>query len=496
MKKILKMLKWTNLKATMSKYGETLTVQRFLLYILGFGVGVASVCYYLKLQWYYITALSIFGMCLVPFIMLALYKNKYEAVRFDEVVNYCEQMIYSFRKKQKVRVALEDVEGTSQGYLKEVIAKAIDYIDNGNAKKDLYIEALNIIQSEYNCSRIETLHSYMKEVEATGGDSRKPLSILLQDVRDWSIRTIVFQKKRIQIRQRVLVSIVLALFTCSMMFNFIPAEYVNQIVENPVYQLCTTFVLGMCMIIYLFICTKLGQSYLDNELREGKTNVAIHYVHKLEKYDKVKESKNLVIMCIILICGAGVCFYLGLGYVSLAPIAIMLYLIFDYMTKISSWKKKIASEINMEFPTWLRSLILHLQTDNVHVALKDSLKVAPEVMKPELKKLLVAISQDPNSILPYTLFMSDYNVPELKSSIRFLYSLATFGTDDMSSQLDQLVQQNAVLAANAEEMRNDQNLAFISSLTFAPMIVACAKLVVDMALFFMCFMGYMSGMGM
>ena len=40
MKKILKMLKWTNLKATMSKYGETLTVQRFLLYILGFGVGV------------------------------------------------------------------------------------------------------------------------------------------------------------------------------------------------------------------------------------------------------------------------------------------------------------------------------------------------------------------------------------------------------------------------------------------------------------------------
>ena len=141
-------------------------------------------------------------------------------------------------------------------------------------------------------------------------------------------------------------------------------------------------------------------------------------------------------------------------------------------------------------------MILHLQTDNVHVALKNSLKVAPDVMRPELKKLLVGISAEPNSIIPYTVFMADYNVPELKSSIRFLYSLATFGTDDMISQLDQLVQQNAILAAAAEEARNDSSLAMINSLTFAPMLVACAKLLVDMGLFFMCFMGYMSGLGM
>lgn len=490
------MVKWTNLKATMAKYGETLTIQRLLLYILSFGVGVAGVCYYLKLMWYYIIILSIFGMCLIPFMMLALYKSKYESIRFDEVVNYCEQMIYSFRKKQKVRVALEDVAGTSEGYLKEVIERAIDYIDNGHAKQDLYIEALNVIQSEYNCSRVETIHAYMKEVETTGGDSRKAMSILLQDVRDWSIRSVVFQRKRLQIRQRVLISIVLALFTCSMMFNFIPAEYINEIISNQVYQLCTTGVLAMCMLIYLFICNKLSKSYLDNELREGQTNIAVHYVKKLENYNKKKEVKNLVFIGIIMVAASVVCFILDLGYIALVPLGLMLYFIFDYMTKISSWKKKIAKEINMEFPTWLRGLILHLQTDNVHVALKNSLKVAPDVMRPELKKLLVGISAEPNSIIPYTVFMADYNVPELKSSIRFLYSLATFGTDDMISQLDQLVQQNAILAAAAEEARNDSSLAMINSLTFAPMLVACAKLLVDMGLFFMCFMGYMSGLGM
>ena len=150
----------------------------------------------------------------------------------------------------------------------------------------------------------------------------------------------------------------------------------------------------------------------------------------------------------------------------------------------------------MVFPTWLRNLILHLQTDNVHVALANSLRSCPDVLKPEVKELLIGISNDPNSIIPYTNFLKDYNLPEFKSAVRFLYSLAEFGTDDMITQLDQLVQQNAVLTAEAEKIRNDSALAGLSTLTFAPMLVSSVKLLIDLGLFFTNFMGYMQDMGM
>ena len=77
-----------------------------------------------------------------------------------------------------------------------------------------------------------------------------------------------------------------------------------------------------------------------------------------------------------------------------------------------------------------------------------------------------------------------------------MYSLAEFGTDDMAMQLDQLIQQNAVLSATAEEISNEAHLSALTTLTFAPMLVSCIKLLVDLGLFFTTFMGYMSSLGM
>ena len=495
MKEFFRMLSPKYFKATAQRFGSTVTIPQFLAIVISISIGAAGVCYYLKLMWYYIIIIAIFTALLAPSILMTIYKNKFENLRFEEATSYCEQMIYSFRKKQKIRVALEDVYGTSTGHLKEIVYKMVKYIDGGVAQNDLYDEALQIMQDEYDASRVDTLHQYLKEVERNGGDARRALTILLNDVREWSTRTLVFQKKREEVRKRVGISIVLALFTCSMMFNFIPAEYVDGIIESQVYQLCTVFVLAACELIFLFISGKIAGSYLDNEQRRGEIKNALYWVHKIEAYDKKKERKNTIMFVAICLAAGVVCYILDLGWVAFIPPAFGLYFIFDYMTKLGGYKKRVTKEINMVFPTWLRNLILHLQTDNVHVALANSLRSCPDVLKPEVKELLIGISNDPNSIIPYTNFLKDYNLPEFKSAVRFLYSLAEFGTDDMVTQLDQLVQQNAVLTAEAEKIRNDSALAGLSTLTFAPMLVSSVKLLIDLALFFTNFMGYMQGMG-
>lgn len=496
MKDFFKMMSPKYFKATAARFGSTVTTSKLFGTIAFLAAGAAGVCYYLKLEWYYIIAFAIFTVMISPSILMTFYRNKYENLRFEEATSYCEQMIYSFRKKQKIRVALEDVYGTSTGHLKDVVKKMMDYIDQGDAQGDLYGDALEMMQEEYDASRIDTLHTYIKEVESNGGDSRRALAVLLNDVREWSTRTLVFQKKREDVRKKVGISIVLALFTCSMMFNFIPAEYVDGIITSPIYQIMTVMVLVMCEVIFLFISGKIASTYLDNEQRKSEINNALHWVHKIEAYDEKKERKNTILVCVICFAAAIGLWIAKTGYIALVPAVGGLYFIFDHMTKLSGYKKKITKELNIVFPTWLRNLILHLQTDNVHVALANSLRSCPDVLRPEVKQLLVGISNDPNSIIPYTNFLKDYNLPEFKSAVRFLYSLAEFGTDDMAMQLDQLIQQNAVLSATAEEISNEAHLSALTTLTFAPMLVSCIKLLVDLGLFFTTFMGYMSSLGM
>lgn len=496
MKDFFKMLRFSNIKSTLNHYGASLSLLRFMVYIIGVGLSAVAICFYLKLSPAYISVVSIITMLMVPSILLSTYKSKYEANRFDETVNYLEQMIYSFRKKQKVKVALEDVYSSTTGYMKSVIKKAIDFIEKGEAENDLYGEALEIISNEYDCSRIDTLHSYFREVEVNGGDSRKALSVLLNDIRDWSIRTLKYQQSRYGVKKRVGISILLSLFTCSIMFNFIPEEYISAIVGSSVYQIITSLVLISCVFFFTLISKKVAGSYLDNEQNDTDTDLAMKYYEKIQNYDSAKAYRKVLIEVVIMIAMAAVCFILNLGYITVVPLLVAAYLMYSGSTELSRMKKRVEKAINSVFPTWLRNLILHLQTDNVHVALANSIKSCPPILKPEIKNLLLGIAKSPNSIEPYSNFLKDYNAPEMKNSIKFLYSLAEFGTDDMVTQLDELVRQNSVLTTTAEEIKNEDSLTVMNMLTYAPMIFACGKLLVDLALFFNIFMGYMSSFGM
>ena len=76
-----------------------------------------------------------------------------------------------------------------------------------------------------------------------------------------------------------------------------------------------------------------------------------------------------------------------------------------------------------------------------------------------------------------------------------MYALSEFGSNDMLSQLDYLIEQNDQLTINEEKIRNEDALAGMSALILAPMLISVLKLIVDLTLLFETFMGYISDFG-
>lgn len=77
---------------------------------------------------------------------------------------YLHQMAYSFMRNPKIYTALEDTGKIAGGTLGRVIEQAMDELEYGMGE-DVYANALYIIEKEYNCSRIRTLHKFIIGIE-------------------------------------------------------------------------------------------------------------------------------------------------------------------------------------------------------------------------------------------------------------------------------------------------------------------------------------------
>ena len=98
--------------------------------------------------------------------------------------------------------------------------------------------------------------------------------------------------------------------------------------------------------------------------------------------------------------------------------------------------------------------------------------------------LLHNIDEDPESILPYQNFLSEFDLPEIQSASKMLYSLTNCGKDDSEAQINTLIHRNNVLMDKAEWIQNENDVAGIGALTFVPMVLATLKMIMDLGLIF------------
>ena len=115
--------------------------------------------------WNYICtiALVLGFLLMMPMVVKAHFKGKYEEKRHHEVTTYIEQMLYSFRKNSKILASLRDALTVFPEHTKmhDTILEAIQFSQNAEADGNLYENTFKIIENEYPCRRIRSLHRYM-----------------------------------------------------------------------------------------------------------------------------------------------------------------------------------------------------------------------------------------------------------------------------------------------------------------------------------------------
>jgi hypothetical protein len=157
------------------------------------------------------------------------------------------------------------------------------------------------------------------------------------------------------------------------------------------------------------------------------------------------------------------------------------------LLKFNSTKKTLTREIEKAFPDWLLELSLLLQTENLHVALEKTLDTSPLLLSDDLVELADNIMNYPTEVFPYTQFLRGVNVPNIHSSMKLLYSIATYGSEEEERQIAELLERNASLMNKAEEVKNGDRLAKVYIFKFIPMGASALKLIVDMFTFIIMF---------
>lgn len=495
LKRAIGYFKFSNLSDTIKNLGFAISFRNILIMLLVLAFSTFLVGYLLGLEYIYCAILILFYCLCLPSLIVTKFKADYEKNRFNDTVDYMEQLIYSFHKSNKIREALVDVYGVAHGNVKATIRKMLDCIDFDMTTPKLYEKAFKIMQDEYNCSRMEILHNYLVEVEGNGGECSRSLNILLEDIRSWSRRINTYQQERRNIKSKVTMSIFLAMTSCGIMIHLIPTEYSTQIRGELLYQIGTLLVLMLCLGLYVLATNRVSISYLDYEVDGDSDSLVISSMNYITEYNKRNHVKPAIIKLCIFVPFIIAAIIMNVMWAILPVSLLCLLCVFQPVLKKNNAIRRTIREVTKTFPMWIRNLVLYLQTDNVHVAIKKSYETAPAVLKGEVLSFIRNLEKDPSSIRPYMEFLKDYNVPNLKMSVHYLYSLAQFGNSDMLAQLDYLIEQNGAMTITEEKMRNEDALAGFGTLTLAPMLFAVIKLILDLVLFLNIFMEYMNSFG-
>lgn len=150
-----------------------------------------------------------------------------------------------------------------------------------------------------------------------------------------------------------------------------------------------------------------------------------------------------------------------------------------------SAERNLAKSVEREFPYWLLTVTLYLKQDSLYQALLHSMQETKGRFRTEVKCLLEAIYQNPTSIKPYLDFFSDLDLPELHTGMKMLYAVNSNGYLDTKRQIRFLVEQNNAVMDQCEKEYFRTKLAGLRLLRQIPMVLAGAKVMIDMVLFLM-----------
>lgn len=483
-KKLYKKLFSLHEMKKIAKAGEKeFSTERFLISIgiFLFSLIIIGVLYRLEL-FCILLILIMGGICILPFAKY-YYLQNFEKKKFNDVDVYLHQMAYSFQRSPKINAALEDTAKVLSGNMKRTVEKAI-YTLECSQSKTVYQEALEVIENEYKCPRIKTLHRFLISIEERGGSYNNSIEVLLTDYDRWVRRVYKYQHDIARVKKNSLIGVILSggIATASILINSIlknSAQLELTIVTNVLYQIITTIFVMMNILYILAIQVQCNKDWLAN----GRTAENI-----LRDYKIVFESKSRTIQNfekIVAVFGIVASFVmLMLENFIAASILLVLTVYLTFVPRINKKKafSRLKEDVYPAFSEWMRDIVINLHQEPLQSAIESTYDDCPAVMKNSLGKFIYDLSMYPLDVRPFYSFMEEFGILDISSTVKTLYSVTEMEPNNMDRMLNALIRRNYEIVDKHEEIKNEDSLSLLKFSEYIPMIFVSLKLGVDMML--------------
>lgn len=481
----IKYLRYRNLTQELAKYGYEYTPKK-ALFAYGMIVLMAAIWGLLyKLELPYIAAIGIIGLVFSPMVILQTMKGRYHTTMFSLANNYMEQFLYSFKRNGTVLNALlETATIFDEGIFHEVLERAIEHIQYTTDSEDPEREALDIVGEFFHCERIDAIHSFVIGAQRRGGDAGGSILLLAKNRAMWAERVMNLQKEFQIVKRNIMIALVATMLICILPLYLLGGDL--DISSIPLCQTSAVVLIGICMLIYVKADKKLCRSWIEKEV--DSTGMGKKYL-QVRDYDEAKEAKSsqkMAIIPVLLFTGAFI--YFKNIAVLVAGVVVVLFFLNQHKIGHSLAMKKVAREIEKQFPNWLMEVALLLQTDNVQMAIRKSMDSAPAVLVYALEDLIYQLEEDPNAIEPYHRFLKEYRNPDVQSAMKMLYALSSGNAGDVTKQVEELIDRNNAMMDKAEKLEQEDKIAGMKVYILLPSLLASFKLMVDMALLLVVFL--------
>lgn len=490
------LMSFKNLKSEIESHGFTFSFKTFIMQALLFEAAAIVIAYFCKMSWTSIAILVLVALFAVPYIVKSQFDQMYQINRFNMVVNYLDNLIPIFKNKPVIASAWRDVLDLTEGRMHELLEQAINYLETNTDDVTPELTAFQIIEREFPNSRIHAVHQMMYTIVRQNTKSyQQSVDNMYYDVQGWISRTYNFQK---DLKSRRTKMIVLCLMTmgCNCMFTVMYStggEMLEGFTKMAAYQVSTFIFLTVMLIMIVMVMIKMNGAWLVDDKVDTQTNMYAKAFDRAVIHPNPKPSKPQLVMAAIF---GALSAYMYIAYKSLPAFLGMAFIsvmcIMQNKTRYNTAKSTIQRAMEIEFPTWLRDVALNLQNMTVINSIESSKATVTPIFAYYIDIFLDKIKENPTSIKPFNDFLDVCDLPNIKSSMKVLFTMQNLRDDQIMEQSNSLIMRNQSMIAKSEQLKNEDSIGAIESLGFLPVVMLSLQLLVSMGLMFAYMMTYLS----
>lgn len=486
---LLKLLNPNYLQKEVHMYGYHYSAGTHIVCIFSILAGSVVLGMLFRLPAFFVLTIILTAVFIFPLLILSMYRKMYEQKRFFEAGQYVEQVLYSFLKNQKVYMAFQDcLLILTEGGMHDVLEQALSHLQVGVTEtgQGVLREAFDMIEAAYPSEKIKAVDDFMLNVEERGGEFEESAALLLKDNSLWQKERYALQTRKKQCHIETIFCILFSTLLCAGVLyalnwsgNLFRTAGSFQIFSYPFIQVTSTIFIIFNLLVFYKSSKGQETDWLENE-EKREEKLALEGYETVMHYDQKKEKRKSIFFSVPFFVAAFVFFILRKTIGVMVCLCMGIFLLFQDRIGYRLAKESVERELMIEFPNWLMDLSLLLQNNNVYVSLQKSYEHAKELLKPEIRSLLLRIENRPQDVRSYTAFFEKFDIHEAGSCMQMLYALSATGNGDGQAQIKSLVESIYKMREDAQHLYGERTTMRAGVNFFYPMAAACVKMTVDM----------------